>query len=125
MRNLIGLLIVALIAIGAYRLFFSELQHTGTPAPVQAVDVVGVKNDLLAIAQAERLYQAQHGTYGSLEDLTTSGAMTIARKGRDGFTYEIEASGASFRVVARCPGTTSPGCTSYAVDQTMEVQASP
>ena len=122
--NLAGLLVVALIAVLAYKFYFSQ-QSGGTATPKQTIDVVGVKNDLIAIAQAERAYQAEHNSYGSLGDLTSSGEMSMARPGRDGYTYEVETSSDSFRAVAHCPAATMPGCTSYAIDQTMEIQPVP
>jgi hypothetical protein len=125
MKSLAGLLVVALISVMAYRLYFSKLQSSETGTPVQTISVVGVKNDLLAIAQAERAYQAEHGTYGSLEELKSAGAMTILKDGRDGYAYEVESSSAGFRVLAKCAPATNPGCTNWAVDQSMEVQPVP
>lgn len=122
--NLAGLLIVALIAVLTYKFYFSQ-QSPGTATPKQTIDVVGVKNDLIAIAQAERAYQAEHNSYGSLADLTSSGALSMSKSGRAGYTYEVETSSDSFRVIAHCPAATIPGCTSYAVDQTMEIQPAP
>ncbi len=94
-------------------------------APRQTIDVIGVKTDLLGIAQSERVYQAGHGSYASLDELVSSGAMSMAKPGRDGYTYNVETSADGFRVVAHCPSATSPGCTNYSVDQTMEVQPEP
>ncbi len=127
MRSLLGLLAVALIAVLAYKYYFSQMQSsgTGTATPAQAIDVVGVKNDLLGIAQAERAYQVEHGSYASLDELTTSGALTMKKTGRDGYTYDVQTSDSSFRAVAHCPAATTPGCTSFAVDPSMEVQAAP
>ena len=65
MRSLAGLLVVALISVLAYKLYFSKMQSSETGTPVQTISVVGVKNDLLAIARAERAYQAEHGSYGA------------------------------------------------------------
>lgn len=121
MRSLIGLLIVALIVALAYKLYFSKLQSQETGTPAQTISIVGVKNDLLAIAQAERAYQAEHGAYASLDELKSSGAMTMAKSGRDGYTYNVETSSSGFRVVAHCPAATSPGCSNWMVDQSMEV----
>jgi hypothetical protein len=127
MRSLLGLLAVALIAVLAYKYYFSQMQSsgTGTATPAQAIDVGGVKNDLLGIAQAERAYQVEHGSYASLDELTTSGALTMKKTGRDGYTYDVQTSDSSFRAVAHCPAATTPGCTSFAVDPSMEVQAAP
>lgn len=124
--SLAGLLIVAAIAGLIYKFYFSQGPQSAAVAnPVQTIDVVGVKNDLLGIAQAERMYQAEHSSYGSLDDLVSSGAMTMKKSGRDGYTYESEVSTDSFRIIAHCPSATVPGCTNYAVDQTMEIQSAP
>jgi hypothetical protein len=125
MGSIAGLLIVAVIALLAYKFYFSQSQSSGTATPVQTINVVGVKNDLVAIAQAERAYQVEHASYASMDELISSGAMTVTKRGRDGYTYEIEASSGGFRVVAHCPVATNPGCSNYAIDQNMEVQPAP
>lgn len=127
MRSLLSLLAVALIAVFAYKFYFSQMQSagTGTATPAQAIDAVGVKNDLVGIAQAERAYQAEHGSYAPLDELTSSGALTMKKTGRDGYTYDLETSDSSFRVIAHCPAATNPGCSSFAIDPSMEVQAAP
>lgn len=124
--GLIGLLVVLLIGGWIYTKYFTQSSAgTGAATPAQTIDVVGVKNDLLAIAQSERVYQAEHGSYASLDELVSSGAMTMAKSGRDGYAYDVETSADSFTVVAHCPSATSPGCANYSIDQTMEVQTSP
>jgi hypothetical protein len=123
--NLVGLLVVALIAVLVYKFYFSKTGDGGTATPMQTIDVVGVKNDLLAIAQAERLYQAQHGNYASLEELNSSGAMSVTKTNRDGYTYEVQTTAADFHVIAHCPAATQPGCVNYSVDPSMEVSAAP
>jgi competence protein ComGC len=123
--NILGLLVVALIALLVYKFYFSKSAATGTGTPIQTIDVVGVKGDLLGIAQAERAYQAEHGSYTSLEELTSSGSLTLTKSGRDGYTYEVQSSASEFHVIAHCPTATLPGCTNYSVDQSMEVVAAP
>ena len=125
MGRVLGLLVVMVIVALSYKLYFSHLQSTGTGSPAQAISVVGVKNDLIAIAQAERAYLAEHGSYASLDQLTSGGAMTIVKSGRDGYTYDVETSSNGFRAVAHCPTATSLGCTNWSVDQTMEVRPAP
>jgi hypothetical protein len=127
MKSMIGLLVVALIAGLIYKFYFTRMQSSGMGAatPAQTIDVVGVKNDLIGIAQAERAYQAEHGSYASLDDLISSGGLTMKKTARDGYTYDVETSAAGFRAVAHCPAATSPGCQNYSVDQTMEVQVTP
>jgi len=121
--SLVGLLVAAAIAMLIYKYYLSPAQSPGVATPVQTIDAVGVQNDLLGIAQAERAYQAEHGKYASLEELTSSGAMGMRKTSRAGYTYEVEASDDSFRVTARCGGV--QGCQNYAVDQTMMVQPAP
>jgi hypothetical protein len=122
--SVLGLLVVALIAGLFYKFYFAQGSSAGT-TPAQTIDVVGVKNDLIAIGQSERAYQAEHGTYASIDDLVSSGAMTLNKSGRDGYTYEAQTSPGNFLVIAHCPAATSPGCTNYSIDQTMEVQTAP
>jgi hypothetical protein len=123
MKSLAGLLIVALLAALVYKYYFSSLQSAGTGTPAQTIDVVGVKNDLIGIAQAERAHQAQNGSYASLDALISSGELTMKQTSRNGYTYSVETSDQTFRAIAHCPTATFPGCSNYAVDQSMEVQA--
>jgi hypothetical protein len=123
MKSLAGLLIVALLAALVYKYYFSSLQSAGTGTPAQTIDIVGVKNDLIGIAQAERAHQAQHGSYASLDELMSSGELTMRQTSRAGYTYSVETSDQTFRAIAHCPTATFPGCSNYAVDQSMEVQA--
>jgi hypothetical protein len=125
MRSVLSLVVVAAIVLLSYKFYFSKMQAEGTGNPVRTIDVVGVKNDLLAIGEAERIYQAQHGSYASFDELVSSGGVTMRKAGRDGYTYDVETSTDSFRVVAHCPTATQPGCVNYSVDQSMEVQAAP
>jgi hypothetical protein len=125
MRSLVGLLLTLLIIFGVYKLFFAQLKSTGSAAPARTIDVVGVKNDLVSIAQSERTYQAEHSTYGTLDELTSSGAMSMTKKGREGYTYDAEVSTTSFRIVAHCTVAENPGCSNYAIDDTMNVTTVP
>jgi hypothetical protein len=125
MGSIVGLLMVAAIALLAYKFYFSQSRSSGTATPMKTINVVGVKNDLVAIAQAERAYQVEHSSYASMDELVSSGAMNMAKRGRDGYTYEIETSSEGFHVVAHCPVVTNPGCSNYAIDQNMEVQPVP
>ncbi|MGH9686863.1 MAG: hypothetical protein ACRD5K_07220 [Candidatus Acidiferrales bacterium] len=124
--SLAGLLIVALIAALTYKFYFEKSTAvSGASTPAQTIDVVGIKSDLLSIGQAEQLYQAQHGSYASMDDLVSSGAMSLRKSGRDGYTYDVNASTDRFQAVAHCPAYTKPKCTNYSIDQTMEIQAAP
>jgi hypothetical protein len=119
-----GMLVVMVIGLLIYKFYFTSGQQALGPAgPTQTIDVIGVKNDLVSIAQAERIYQAEHNAYGSIDDLVSSGAMAYKKTGRQGYTYGSEASTDSFRVMARCTDPPMPGCTNFAIDQTMQISS--
>jgi hypothetical protein len=124
--NILGLLVVALIALLVYKFYFASSQAPGGAAtPMQTIDIVGVKGDLLSIAQAERAYMAEHGSYATMDQLTSSGALTMTKSNRDGYTYEVQVYEADFHVIAHCPTSTQPGCKDYVVGPSMEVQQAP
>jgi hypothetical protein len=123
--GLIGLLVVALIVGLAYKYYFSTPAGSAVSTPRQTIDIVGVKNDLIGIGQAERAYQAQNGKYASLDELISSGGLRAEKTGRDGYTYEVVTADDTFHAIAHCPAATSSGCTSFQIDPTMEVQPAP
>jgi len=123
MRGLAGLLVVALFAGVLYKYYFANLQVAGSATPADVIDIVGVKNDLLGIATAERAYSAEHGTYASLDELISSDALIMASTSHNGYTYFVETGNQTFRAIAHCPAATRPGCTDLMVDESMEVQA--
>jgi hypothetical protein len=127
MRGLVALLAVLVIGYFIYRQYLGQVlpKNEGGGSPVQAITTTGVKNDLLAIAQAERLYQAQHGSYASLDELVSSGTMSMTRSGRDGYSYSVDTGTSGFTVNARYSGPINPPPPNFTVDQTMEVRAVP
>jgi|HubBroStandDraft_3_1064219.scaffolds.fasta_scaffold125140_3 hypothetical protein len=123
MRSLAGLLIVALFAGVFYKYYWSNLQLAGAATPAQVLDIVGVKNDLVGIAMAERTYSAEHGTYASLDELISSDQLIMKSTTHNGYTYSVETGDQTFRAIAHCPATTNPGCIDLMIDESMEVQA--
>ncbi len=99
--RMIGLLFAALIALGIYYYYLKQAAPAPGMLATQAISTTGVEMDLNAIAQAERTYFAQNGSYADLDRLTSSGALAMTRSGRDGYTYSIETSGNGFTVNAR------------------------
>jgi hypothetical protein len=123
MKGMIGLLAVALIGGAIYWMALTKTESTagGKGTPTQIISSVGVENDLISIAQAERLYQAEHGAYASLDDLYSSGALTVRKTGRDGYTYSVDVTPSGFTATANCDSSAAAPCTNFAVDQTMQV----
>jgi hypothetical protein len=100
MRALISTLVTAVAALGIYYYFLKEAAPAPGTAVTQQVSITGVQMDLMAIAQAERTYDAENSNYASLDQLASSGALTIERYGRDGYTYDVETSPQEFTVTA-------------------------
>jgi len=123
MKRAVGLLGVV-IALGAgYYIFKMQITEgpTGEAPPQQTIDVAGVKNDLLAIAQAERLYLASHGSYASLEQLQQDGAISFSGSNRRGYNFSVEISGEHFRVVATPVDPEKTGWPTLAIDESMQI----
>ncbi len=121
----VGGLLGIVIALGVgYFIFKTQMTQgpTGGAPPQQTIDVVGVKNDLLAIGQAERMYLASHGTYGSIEQLQQDGALQFSGTNRRGYTYSAQVSGGtSFRITATPADPEKAGWPTLTIDDSMQV----
>src|ERR1051325_5454869 len=84
----VGLLIA--LGVGAYLYTHSAKEAAtaagGAGSPRMAIDVTGVKNDLIAFGNAEKQQYALEGKYLSLDDLRAKGS-TIPADHRGPFTY--------------------------------------
>lgn len=128
MKGLIGLLLTATIALGIYYFYLKQAAPGHGMVATQTITLTGVQNDLMAIAQAERMYFAQNGSYTDIATLTSSGTMTISCTGRDGYTYSVDTTSSGFTVTARYTspvsvpqGVTPPHFPTLTIDQTMEI----
>jgi hypothetical protein len=129
MRALISLVLTAAIALGMYYFFLKQAVPAKNTVATQQITTTGVQMDLVAFAQAERVYYSQTGAYGTMDDLTTKGAMNITHTERDGYTYSVETSPGGFVVTAHHPdvpapdaNTPAPHFPTLSIDQTMQVQ---
>jgi len=126
MKGFVGLLMALLVAGGIWYVYIKQMPTTdpGT-APTQAINLTGVRMDLMQIAQAERSYVASNGHCGSLDDLSSSGTMNLSRTERDGYSYEVKCGdGNQFAVVARHAPAPPDSPIRYpilAIDQNMQV----
>ena len=118
--------ILGLVIVMAIIWFVMKSQYSQGPAgaqpPAETIDVVGVKRDLLSIAQAERMYLASHGSYASVDDLQQDGSLTFSGTNRRGYDYSAEVDdGQHFKITAT---PTDPAKTSWptlSIDETMQV----
>jgi hypothetical protein len=99
-----------------------DVMSAGSTSPTATVDLIGVRNDLLAIAQAERSHAALKGSYVSMDELRSGGDLTLQRDHRGPYTYSAEVTDTSFRIVATYSGPENSGLPkSLSIDQTMQV----
>jgi hypothetical protein len=128
MSRLFGFLsVVIVMAIGMY-IYSKQVQSTsaaaGANSPQAAINITGVRNDLISIATAERRYYATEAKYASLDDMISTNYITVARQ-RPPYTYEVQISSSGFRVVATRTGNSAAGAPAQlSVDENMEFQQS-
>jgi len=120
--------IIIVLAAGMY-IYSRQAQDSSAAAgasnPKAAINITGVRSDLMTIAQAERGYFALEGKYASLDQLISSRSLTISRE-RPPYSYEVETSASGFRVIATRSGNADPGTPSQlSVDDSMQFQTTP
>jgi hypothetical protein len=118
--------VVIVMAVGMYiysRQMQSSSAQAGATNPQGAINITGVKSDLISIASAERRYFATEGKYASLDELISTNNITVARQ-RPPYSYEVQTSASGFRVVATRSGDNISGTPAQlSVDENMEFQA--
>jgi uncharacterized protein (UPF0333 family) len=98
----------------------------GKATPQATIDIVGVKNDLNAIAQAERRYWATNSKYVSIDDLRTNGDISMQSNARGSYQYSADYSDNAFRITATYSGEPIAGIPhSLNIDQNMEIREGP
>ncbi|MBI1941093.1 MAG: hypothetical protein HYS33_06265 [Acidobacteria bacterium] len=115
---------VVIVLVVGWFIFKQQFEKgpTGGAPPQQVIDVAGVRNDLVAIGQAERLYLASHGTYASIEELRNDGAITFSGMNRRGYNYVAEIQdGLRFRITATPADPEKEGWPTLSIDETMRV----
>ena len=126
MSRLFGFLSVVIVTAAGLYIYSRQVQSTsaatGTNNPKAAINITGVRTDLMTIAQAERGYFALEGKYASLDDLISSRSLSVARQ-RLPYSYDIEISSSGFHVVASRTGEDNSGAPAQlSVDENMQFQ---
>jgi len=112
------------VAVGAY-IYMRQTQSAlsaGTSSPTATVDLMGVRNDLLAIAQAERSHAAANGGYVSIDELRSRGELSMSRNNRGPYSYSADIRESSFRIVATYSGPGNSGMPkTLSINESMEI----
>jgi len=126
MRIILSVFLTAALGLGTYYMFLKHASPGGPGTlPTDAISTTGVEMDLNDIAQAERFYNAQNGSYATMDQLVSSGALSLAKHGRNGYSYTVDAASTAFSVTAKWspanPDQSKLHYPTFVVDQTMEV----
>ena len=119
MGRAIGFLVlIIIVGVGGY-LYIKQTQQVTMVGsnPQTTVDVTAVRNDLMAMATAERNYFASNGKYVSLDELKSSGDLTIPN--RPSYSYSAQISENSFKITADYSGSDPKAPKRLTVDHTM------
>ncbi|MGB9233225.1 MAG: hypothetical protein WCC04_02360 [Terriglobales bacterium] len=115
---------VATLAIGMYIYSLQVRAIDPSAAAASGAEqptIAGVKNDLIAIANAERGYMASEGKYASLDELVSGNYLTIKRE-RPPYVYDVEVSSGNYRATAT--RTTKGAPAQLWITETMQVESS-
>ena len=121
MGRAFGFLVVIVAGgIGAY-VYMQQLETVtpGTTGINTAIEVTGVRNDLTAMAQAQKRYWAVNSRYATLEELRNNGDIHIPS--RETYTYSVDAGETKFTIVASYNGSDPKAPKRITVDETMSL----
>ncbi len=111
---------VTVVAMGGYLYTKQAKSVTSVGSnPQTTVEVTGVRNDLLAIANAERRYFASNGKYVSLDELRTGGDISVPA--RPNYTYSAQTTESTFKIIAVYSGPDAKAPKRITVDETMAI----
>jgi len=119
MGRAIGLISVILVVAAGGYVYTRQAQSVTTSgeAPRTAVDVLGVRNDLMSIANAEKRYWVMNSKYASLDELRSGGDIEVP--GRQDYSYSVEASETSFKIIASYSGPDTKAPRRISVNEAM------
>ena len=97
-----------------------QLWHA--PPPDETINELGIKSDLLAIAQAEKRYLASYGTYGSINELQQNGLLSFSGLRWGGCFYAaVVDDGQHFKITARPAELSKARWPVLSIDETMQL----
>ena len=115
---------IIVLGVGMY-VYSTQLKGTSTAgggdSTAETANLVGVKSDLISIANAERGYLATQGRYASLDELISGKFITIGRQ-RVPYTYDVQTTSSGFHVTATRDRAGTPA--QLWIDDTMDIKSS-
>ena len=117
-----GLVLSVLLALGAG---YFVVQKSVSSSPVQGspqeqIDVVAIRQGLLALGQAERQYLATHGTYATLEQLRQEDLLVDGAEQR-GYALRVATGGTGFTITATPTDANKTGWPTLEITESMQV----
>jgi hypothetical protein len=112
------IVLVVVVGVGAY-LYMRQAQSVSGAGgnPLTTIDVTGVRNDLLAMASAERRYFATNAKYATLDDLRSNGDIHIPS--RENYSYSAQPGDTGFKIIAAYSGPDPKAPKRIVIDETM------
>jgi hypothetical protein len=125
MGRIFGLLGLVIVLGLGYYIYMRQAQTassaTGAASPKAAIDVTGVRMDLLAFANAERQELALSGKYLSLDELRQKGVNLPADR-RGPYAYSAEVSDSGFRITATSDEEIPGSPKTLSITEKMEIE---
>ena len=114
--------LVVVVGIGGY-IYIGQMQTLTSKgsAPNAAIEVIGARNDLIAIANAERRYFATAGKYATLDELRANNDITMPN--RPNYTYSAEIGDTTFKIIAIYSGADPHAPRRITMDETMDMRS--
>jgi hypothetical protein len=128
MGRIFGFLSIVIVLGAGMYIYSKQAQSSsalvGANNPKAAINITGVKTDLINIAGAERRYFATEGKYATLDELISTNYVSVAHQ-RPPYSYDIQTGGGGFHVIATRSGDDTSGTPAQlSVDENMEFQSS-
>ena len=120
--RMLGLVAVLVLGLGGgYYLLQPSTAGSGPTPPQQQIDVVAIRQKLLAIGQAERQYRVTNGAYATLEQLSQAELLPGGSEMR-GYTFSATtATNDRFTITATPSVATKAGWPTLEISETMQV----
>ena len=117
----VGVVGLVLALGGGYFVLRQSVSRPDQAPPQEQIDVIGIRQQLLAIGQAERQYLATYGAYATLEQLSQDDLLPGGTEQR-GYTFSAIVTGSErFTITATPTDTNKTGWPTLEISESMQV----